>query len=176
MKNMIKVSVIGLITLMPLHSAYCFPSVSNTPFFQDPFINNVIYNKTPMAQLAGTAANIIQVQNSIIVKRWQGIASGELLFELSNPGYIDHAIVKVICPIAKEIQLQTINQDRQHGISLIKVKQIPLQARNDLSLQPNGYHIMLINLKQPIQIGDMVPVTLIFDDGSQKHITAEVSI
>lgn len=148
---------------------------SMNSFFQDPFITSVFYTP-PSKQIIGSAANLIAVKNSIIVKRLPGVPSAELLLELNNPGYKDFSLIKVICPIAKEIQLQTSNVNKQQGVSLVKINNIPLMSRTDLSLQPNGYHIMLINLTKPVQIGDMIPTTLIFNDGSQLDIIAVVSV
>ncbi|MDO5690946.1 MAG: copper chaperone PCu(A)C [Pseudomonadota bacterium] len=44
-----------------------------------------------------------------------------------------------------------------------------------MNLKPGGYHIMLIDLKQPLKGGDTVPVTLTFEDiASKKLFTQEV--
>ena len=42
---------------------------------------------------------------------------------------------------------------------------LELPAGTAVELKPGGYHIMLMDLKQPLIVGSSVPVTLIFKDG-----------
>jgi copper(I)-binding protein len=42
------------------------------------------------------------------------------------------------------------------------VQAAPVAPGEPLILAPGGYHIMLMNLKQPLKEGDTVPVTLLF--------------
>jgi copper(I)-binding protein len=41
-------------------------------------------------------------------------------------------------------------------------------------LKPGGYHVMLMELKQPLKEGETVPVTLTFEDKAGKKQTVEV--
>jgi copper(I)-binding protein len=41
-------------------------------------------------------------------------------------------------------------------------------------LKPGGYHVMLMELKQPLKEGETVPVTLTFEDKAGKRQTVEV--
>ncbi|QTD45134.1 copper chaperone PCu(A)C [Ottowia testudinis] len=44
-----------------------------------------------------------------------------------------------------------------------------------MNLKPGGYHVMLMELKQTLKGGDMVPVTLTFEDiASKKRFTQEL--
>ncbi len=50
---------------------------------------------------------------------------------------------------------------------------LPIAAGETAELKPGGYHVMLINLPKPIEVGQKVPLTLIFTDGSgQRHEVA----
>ena len=51
---------------------------------------------------------------------------------------------------------------------------IHLPPDQTVSLEPGGLHIMLFDLTAPIAPGDRIPITLTFDDGSTREISAEV--
>jgi copper(I)-binding protein len=50
---------------------------------------------------------------------------------------------------------------------------LPIAAGETAELKPGGYHVMLINLPKPIEVGQKVPLTLVFTDSSgQRHEVA----
>ena len=51
---------------------------------------------------------------------------------------------------------------------------VEIKAGGEALLQPGGLHIMMIDLKAPMKEGDVVPITLSFDDGSSKQFDAKV--
>jgi len=55
-----------------------------------------------------------------------------------------------------------------------QVKQIDLPAQGTTTLKPGGLHVMFLGLKSELSSGQPVPVTLIFEDGSQTTIQAPV--
>jgi len=55
-----------------------------------------------------------------------------------------------------------------------QVEKIEVPAGGSTELKPGGYHVMLINLTQPLELGQMVDITLNFDDGSSAEFQAEV--
>ena len=60
---------------------------------------------------------------------------------------------------------------------VMRMRHIPhihLPPGNAVTLQPGGLHIMLFDLKAPLAVGDQVPITLIFEDGSTEAVNAEV--
>ena len=54
------------------------------------------------------------------------------------------------------------------------VDEITIDADSTLVLKPGGYHIMLIDLKQDLKVGDTIPVTLEFEHSGEVKVTAEV--
>ena len=43
-----------------------------------------------------------------------------------------------------------------------------------MDLKPGGYHVMLMDLKGPVKAGDVVPVTLVFENPNGHRQTLEV--
>ena len=52
---------------------------------------------------------------------------------------------------------------------------IQLPAGRPVELKPGGYHVMLMDLKQPLKAGNSVALTLSFEDRASKRFTQEVS-
>jgi periplasmic copper chaperone A len=55
-----------------------------------------------------------------------------------------------------------------------EVQRIELPPGAHTELRPGGLHVMLIGLHAPLQEGQQVPITLVFDDGSRVEIRAPV--
>ena len=49
------------------------------------------------------------------------------------------------------------------------IQSLDLPAGKLIELKPGGYHLMLIGLKQEVKDGDLVPITLIFEDTNNKR-------
>ncbi len=51
---------------------------------------------------------------------------------------------------------------------------LPLPAGQAVALQPGGYHVMLLDLKQPLKAGDMVSVSFVVEGADGRRETVEV--
>lgn len=51
---------------------------------------------------------------------------------------------------------------------------LPLEAGKTMELKPGGYHVMLIDLPKPVEVGQKVPLTLIFTDAQGKEFEVAV--
>jgi periplasmic copper chaperone A len=54
------------------------------------------------------------------------------------------------------------------------VSGLDLPAGKAVDLKPGGYHVMLMDLKQPIKAGDTVPLTLVIETADKRRSTVEV--
>ncbi len=85
------------------------------------------------------------------------------------------ALVSARSDVSEVTELHTHIHD--NGVMRMRpVKRIPLPAHGKVELKPGGYHIMLIQLKKPLKPGDTVHLTLTFQDGSSKRISAPVKM
>ncbi len=53
------------------------------------------------------------------------------------------------------------------------IDSLELPAGEEVSLEPGGYHIMLLDLKKPITDGDTIQVTLTFEKAGEVTVDAE---
>lgn len=92
---------------------------------------------------------------------------------IRNGGAKDVKVVKADNPASKVTELHThLNEG-----GVMKMRPVPaidVKAGGEAVLKPGSLHIMMIDLKAPMKEGDVVPITLTFDDGSAKHVEAKV--
>ncbi len=91
--------------------------------------------------------------------------------QLSSKGGV--TLVGVASPAAKVVELHEMVMDN----NVMKMRAVPrldVQPGKPVELKPGSYHVMLIDMKQRLSEGELVPITLRFDDGSSQRIEAPV--
>ena len=125
------------------------------------------------AAFAGNVADTVMVANPYVRAVPPGQPNSAAFMTLHNMGESAHAVVSASSPAARVVELHT----HIHKDGMMMMRQIPrieLPAAAETELKPGGLHIMLIGLKQAMQPGAMVSLTLNFDDGSSKTVQAPV--
>ncbi|MGE0218725.1 copper chaperone PCu(A)C [Mycolicibacterium sp.] len=92
-----------------------------------------------------------------------------------NDGHHDAHIVSGTSPVAGRVELHEVVPDAS-GTKTMQPKAggITVPADGSHQLVPGGDHLMLMDLKETLQPGTDVSVTVTFDDGSTLPITAQV--
>jgi copper(I)-binding protein len=85
----------------------------------------------------------------------------------------DAALVAVASPSAKFVEIHAMNKEGDM-MKMKAIDRLPLPAGKSVDLSPGGYHMMLFDLKGPLKAGDVVPLTLTFEDSAGKKSTVEV--
>lgn len=57
-----------------------------------------------------------------------------------------------------------------------EISALELPAGKAVALKPGGYHLMLMDLKQPMKAGDTVPVTLVIEGAGKKREALELQV
>lgn len=69
------------------------------------------------------------------------------------------ALVSATSPVAGVVELHTMKLEA--GVMTMRpMPRLDLPAGKPVQLEPGGYHVMLMDLKQPLKPGDVVPITL----------------
>ena len=67
------------------------------------------------------------------------------------------------------------NMTMENGVmKMSPVNGIELPAGQSVKLAPGGYHVMLLDLKQPLKAGDSVPVTLTIERADKSRTSLDV--
>ena len=83
-------------------------------------------------------------------------------------------LVSAKSPVAGAVEIHEMSMDG----NVMKMRALPngldLPAGKAVELKPGGYHVMLLDLKQPLKDGDTVPVTLVVQGKDGKKETIEL--
>lgn len=125
------------------------------------------------AGVMAAAADLVIVENPYVrLPPPNAMATGAFMV-IRNTSPVDIKLVKAENPASAVTELHThINEG-----GVMKMRPVPaveIKSKGAAVLQPGGLHVMMINLKAPLKEGDVVPITLGFDDGSSKKVDAVV--
>lgn len=87
----------------------------------------------------------------------------------------DARLVEVRSPAAGSAEIHEMSMEN-NIMKMRAVSGVDLPAGKPVDLKPGGYHIMLINLKQQIKDGDLVPLTLVVEGKDKKRQTIELQV
>jgi hypothetical protein len=101
------------------------------------------------------------------------VRNSAAFMQINNSSAEEQFLVSASTPVAATVELHMHTMD--DGVMRMRqIAHIHLPANGTATLQPGGLHIMLLDLQGPLDLGDQVPITLTFEDGSSKEISAEV--
>lgn len=83
------------------------------------------------------------------------------------------ALVKVESPVAATVEVHAMEM-KNNLMTMREVQKIDLPAGKQVRLAPGGFHIMLMDLKQPVKNGETVPLKLTIEYPDKKRETVEV--
>lgn len=84
----------------------------------------------------------------------------------------DARLVSVSSPAVPRVEMHEMKMDGD-VMRMRELKAIDLPKGKTVSLEPGGFHLMLMNLTKPIVAGEVVPLTLVVESGGKQQ-TVEV--
>ena len=94
---------------------------------------------------------------------------------IRNRGNQPDRLIGASSPVAARVEL--------HRMTLVdgvmRMRAVPgldLPAGKAVALKPGGYHVMLMDLKQPLKNGESVPLTLVVEGKDGKRETLELKV
>ncbi len=82
-------------------------------------------------------------------------------------------LVGVQASVAGVTEIHEMAMDKDIMV-MREVSGIDLVAGRTVELKPGGFHVMLMDLKQPLKAGETVALTLTFEDAANKRFTQQV--
>jgi copper(I)-binding protein len=102
-----------------------------------------------------------------------GATTGVVFFTISNAGNTTDRLLRASTPVAGGVALHQMAVEE----GMMKMRAVPsleLRPGARLELQPGGYHLMLLDLKHPLKVGEKFPMTLTFERGGTLTIPVQV--
>jgi periplasmic copper chaperone A len=86
-------------------------------------------------------------------------------------------LVAASTPVAGTAEVHEMKMDGE-VMRMRRVARLDLPAGKTVELKPGGYHLMLLDLKQPLKTGSTVPLTLVFRDagGAESRLELKVPV
>ena len=85
----------------------------------------------------------------------------------------DSKLLSVSSPVAKDVQVHEMSM-KDDVMHMGPVDSVALPAGKTVSLDPDGYHVMLMGLIGQIKAGDQVPLTLTIENASGERETVSI--
>jgi len=124
----------------------------------------------PVAALAQTTVADPWVRGTVAQQK----ASGLFATLISATG---GKLVAASSPVAGVVEIHEMRMDGD----TMRMRAIPgldLPAGQAVQLKPGGYHVMLMDLKQPLKAGETVPVTLVIEGpgGQRENVQVQAPV
>jgi copper(I)-binding protein len=126
--------------------------------------------------IAGLALAQSALAQVTVTDAWvRGTVAGQkatgAFMQLKAPA--DTALVDAASPAAKIVEIHEMKM--ANGVMTMRaVDKLPLPAGKTVELKPGGYHVMLMDLAQPLKEGETVTLKLTFEDKTGKKQTQDV--
>ncbi len=119
------------------------------------------------------SANPLTVEDAYVRATPPNSKNSAAFMVINNAGNKEVKLIAASSDIADRVELHThINEDGM--MKMRQVEEIVIKAQNTAVLQPGGYHVMFLNLKQPLKEGQSVAIRLYFDNGEQIEVAAPI--
>lgn len=130
----------------------------------------------PAARLDVLAPGVaaVDVKDGWVRQTVPGQSGTGAFMKLSAPS--GARLVEVRTPVAGVAEVHEMKMEGDVMKMRAVAGGLELPARQTVELKPGGYHVMLMNLKQPIARGESVPMTLRFQDARGASTMLEVNL
>lgn len=138
-----------------------------------------VFLKTIIALMLGfvsfgvSAGGDIQIQDPWVQAAPPNVKILAAYMEIKNNGEKPKILTNVASPDFGEVG---IHQSVMHGdmVHMEQLKELTIPQRASVALKPGGLHLMLMDAKKQLRVGDQVSMTLTFKNGEKIAVKATV--
>jgi copper(I)-binding protein len=119
------------------------------------------------------AADALQVTNAHVFASDETGIDIPLLMTVRNDASEADALLRVRCPFANFSERHTV--DRGEGAPAMRaVKSIPVLENKTTEFKPDGYHVMLLQTRQKLAVGETFTCAITFQKAGTKETEVQV--
>jgi len=127
-----------------------------------------------MVLVAGVQAQTVEVKNAWVRATVQGQKATGAFMQITAPAA--STLISISTPVAGVAEVHEMKMDGDVMRMRPLAKGLELPAGKAVQLQPGGYHLMLMDLKLPLQKDTTIPVTLTLQDSKGVQSTQELRV
>ena len=123
---------------------------------------------------AGAQAQTVEVKNAWVRATVQGQKATGAFMQITAPAA--STLVSISTPVAGVAEVHEMKMDGDVMRMRPLTKGLELPAGTAVQLQPGGYHLMLMELKLPLQKDTTIPITLTLQNSKGVQSTQELRV
>ena len=100
--------------------------------------------------------------------------NGAIYFRIVNDGKEADKLISADTPSAQAAEVHESMADDNGVMSMKPRENVEVSAGGEVEFKPGGLHIMLVDLKQPLAVGDEVSLTLRFEKAGEIVLNVKV--
>jgi copper(I)-binding protein len=136
-------------------------------------IGMLVTNLSLIADVAA-AGDALQVTNAHVYASDETGIDVPLLMTVRNDASEADALLRVRCPFANFSERHTV--DRGEGAPAMRaVKSIPVPENKTTELKPDGFHVMLLQTRQKLSVGETFTCAITFQKAGTKETEVQIS-
>jgi len=127
-----------------------------------------------MVLVADVHAQTVEVKNAWVRATVQGQKATGAFMQITAPAA--STLISISTPVAGVAEVHEMKMDGDVMRMRPLAKGLELPAGKAVQLQPGGYHLMLMDLKLPLQKDTTIPVTLTLQDSKGVQSSQELRV
>lgn len=138
------------------------------------FLNTIVALMLGLAGLNASADGaVVKILDPWVLAAPPNVKTLAAYLEIKNSGGNPRILAKVSSPAFAQV---SIHRSVMHGnmVHMEHMKELTIPPNASVVLKPGGLHLMLMDAKKPLQIGDQVPMMLTFQSGEKIEVAATV--
>jgi hypothetical protein len=125
-------------------------------------------------ETAAAASSSIALTDPWSRETAEGQNAGGAFMTIANTGTAADRLTGGSSPVAGRVEIHTMTMEGE----IMKMRQLEdgleIPAGGEVTLKPGSFHVMLMDLKQPLKAGEQVPLSLTFAGAGTVATTLEV--
>jgi copper(I)-binding protein len=115
----------------------------------------------------------IRIQHARIRATSAGAVTSAAYFDITNSSAETQRLIGASTTVAERVEIHTMSMDG--GVMRMRsIGAIDIAPGATVELRPGGLHLMLIALRKPMRLGEMVPMILQFAGGKTVDVDFQV--
>lgn len=102
-------------------------------------------------------------------------ATGAAFMKITNTGATSDRLIAARSPAAASVEIHEMKMDG----TIMRMRKLEeglaVPAGGTVVLEPGGYHLMLIGLKEPLKEGIRVPMTIVFEKAGELDVELAIT-
>ena len=120
-----------------------------------------------------SAGNSILIEQPFARATPKGAKTGAAYMTLENNGTSDDRLIGATTPLGDKVQFHKETED--NGVSRMReVHSVDLAPGAKVAFRPGDMHMMIVGLKQPLEQGKTLPLTLQFEKAGGVEVTVPI--